>query len=45
MGIVRYMPAPAFIPLLIIYLGIGEAPKIALIFIGTVFFKCSDDYG
>ena len=38
-GIVRYMPAPAFIPLLIIYLGIGEAPKIALIFIGTVFFN------
>ena len=39
LGIVRYMPAPAFIPLLIIYLGIDEAPKIALIFIGTVFFN------
>ena len=38
-AIVRYMPAPAFIPLLIIYLGIGEEPKIALIFIGTVFFN------
>lgn len=38
-GIVRYMPAPAFIPLLIIYFGIDEAPKIALIFIGTVFFN------
>ncbi len=38
-GVVRYMPAPAFIPLLIIYLGIGEEPKIALIFIGTVFFN------
>ncbi|MDA0266637.1 MAG: ABC transporter permease [Cyanobacteria bacterium] len=38
-GIVRYMPAPAFIPLFIIYLGLGEAPKIALIFIGTVFFN------
>lgn len=38
-GIVRYMPAPAFIPLLIIYLGIDEAPKIALIFIGTLFFN------
>lgn len=38
-GIVRYMPAPAFIPLLIIYLGIDETPKIALIFIGTVFFN------
>ncbi|ELS03521.1 ABC-type nitrate/sulfonate/bicarbonate transport system, permease component [Xenococcus sp. PCC 7305] len=38
-GIVRYMPAPAFIPLLIIYLGIDEPPKIALIFIGTLFFN------
>jgi NitT/TauT family transport system permease protein len=38
-GVVRYMPAPAFIPLLLIYLGLGEAPKIALIFIGTVFFN------
>lgn len=38
-GILRYMPAPAFIPLLIIYLGIDESPKIALIFIGTVFFN------
>lgn len=38
-GIVRYMPAPAFIPLLIIYLGLEEAPKIALIFIGTIFFN------
>lgn len=38
-GIVRYMPAPAFIPLLILYLGLGEIPKIALIFIGTLFFN------
>lgn len=38
-GVLRYMPAPAFIPLLVIYLGLGEAPKIALIFIGTVFFN------
>ncbi|WP_299486886.1 ABC transporter permease [Acaryochloris sp. IP29b_bin.137] len=38
-GIVRYMPAPAFIPLLLIYLGVEELPKIALIFIGTVFFN------
>ncbi|ASC71076.1 ABC-type nitrate/sulfonate/bicarbonate transport system, permease component [Halomicronema hongdechloris C2206] len=38
-GIVRYMPAPAFIPLLIIYLGLGETPKVALIFIGTVFYN------
>ncbi|NEO34331.1 MAG: ABC transporter permease [Symploca sp. SIO3C6] len=38
-GIVRYMPAPAFIPLLILYFGVGEAPKILLIFIGTLFFN------
>jgi NitT/TauT family transport system permease protein len=38
-GLVRYMPAPAFIPLLIIYLGIDEEPKIGLIFIGVFFFN------
>lgn len=38
-GLIRYMPAAAFIPLLILYLGIGEEPKIALIFIGVFFFN------
>ncbi|MDX2240457.1 MAG: ABC transporter permease [Leptolyngbyaceae cyanobacterium bins.302] len=38
-GLMRYMPAPAFIPLLILYLGIGEAPKIMLIFVGVFFFN------
>lgn len=38
-GLMRYMPAPAFIPLLILYLGIGEEPKIMLIFIGVFFFN------
>lgn len=38
-GIVRYMPAPAFIPLLILYFGLGETPKVLLIFIGTLFFN------
>ena len=38
-GLMRYMPAPAFIPLLILYLGIGEEPKIVLIFIGVFFFN------
>jgi NitT/TauT family transport system permease protein len=38
-GLVRYMPAPAFIPLLILYQGIEEAPKITLIFVGTFFFN------
>jgi len=39
MGTLRYMPAPAFIPLLILYLGLDEMTKIALIFIGTLFFN------
>lgn len=38
-GILRYMPASAFLPLLILYLGLGEEPKIFLIFIGTLFFN------
>jgi NitT/TauT family transport system permease protein len=38
-GLMRYMPAPAFIPLLILYQGIGEEPKITLIFIGVFFFN------
>lgn len=38
-GILRYMPAPAFIPLLILYFGVGELPKVLLIFIGTLFFN------
>jgi NitT/TauT family transport system permease protein len=38
-GLIRYMPAPAFIPLLILYLGIGEEPKVTLIFIGVFFFN------
>lgn len=39
MGLIRYMPAPAFIPLLIIYFGLEELPKVLLIFIGTFFFN------
>lgn len=39
MGLIRYMPAPAFIPLLIIWFGLGELPKVLLIFIGTLFFN------
>lgn len=38
-GLLRYLPAAAFIPLLIIWLGLGEEPKIAILFIGTVFFN------
>jgi NitT/TauT family transport system permease protein len=36
-GAVRYMPASAFIPLLIIWLGIGDAQKIGVVFIGVFF--------
>jgi len=34
---IRYMPAVAFIPLVMLWLGIGEGAKIAIIFIGTFF--------
>ncbi|MDP1565166.1 MAG: ABC transporter permease [Polaromonas sp.] len=33
----RYLPASAFIPLLILWAGIGEAQKLAVIFIGSFF--------
>jgi NitT/TauT family transport system permease protein len=38
-GLLRYMPASAFIPLLIIWLGLGEPSKVALLVIGVVFFN------
>ena len=38
-GFLRYMPATAFLGLLLIWLGLDEGPKIALIVIGTVFFN------
>ncbi len=34
---VRYMPAVAFVPLVMIWVGIEESAKIAIIFIGTFF--------
>ena len=33
----RYLPASAFIPLLILWAGVGEAQKLSVIFIGSVF--------
>jgi NitT/TauT family transport system permease protein len=33
----RYLPASAFIPLLILWAGVGEAQKLSLIFLGSVF--------
>jgi len=38
-GLLRYLPASAFIPLLTIWLGIGEPSKWMLLFIGTLFFN------
>jgi len=34
---IRYMPVAAFVPLSILWLGIGDTQKIFIIFIGTVF--------
>ncbi len=38
-GFLRYIPATALTPLLLLWLGIDEAPKITLIVLGTVFFN------
>jgi NitT/TauT family transport system permease protein len=38
-GFLRYIPASALTPLLLLWLGIGESPKITLIVVGTVFFN------
>ena len=37
LGFIRYMPASAFIPLFILWLGIGDVEKIAIIFVGSFF--------
>lgn len=34
----RYLPAPSFIPLLLMWFGAGEGEKIALLFLGVVWF-------
>lgn len=39
MSLLRYLPASAFIPLLMIWLGVGEELKIGILFIGTVFYN------
>jgi len=39
----RYLPASAFIPLLILWAGIGELQKLLVIFIGSVFPDYLDD--
>lgn len=37
----RYLPAPSFIPLLLAWFGTGDEQKIALLFIGVVWFLVS----
>ena len=34
----RYLPAPSFIPLLLMWFGTGDGQKIALLFIGVIWF-------
>ena len=34
---IRYLPVPALVPLLIIWFGIGESSKIAVLWMGTFF--------
>ena len=34
---IRYMPVPAFVPLIMVWVGIGESAKITVIFVGTFF--------
>lgn len=38
-GPVRYMPVAAFIPLIILWAGLGEEAKILIIFLGIVFYN------
>lgn len=34
----RYLPAPSFVPLLLMWLGTGDSQKVALLVLGVVFF-------
>lgn len=36
-GAIRYMPVAAFIPLVILWVGIGETSKVLIIFLGVIF--------
>jgi len=38
-GTVRYMPVAAFIPLVILWFGLGELAKVVIIFMGIVFYN------
>lgn len=36
-GFIRYLPVPAFVPLCILWFGLGDTAKVAVIFLGTFF--------
>lgn len=38
-GTVRYMPVMAFVPLIIIWVGLGEPSKVVIIFLGVVLYN------
>lgn len=38
-GMVRYMPVVAFVPLLVIWVGLGEVSKVLIIFLGVVLYN------
>ena len=38
-GTVRYMPVAAFMPLIVVWFGLGELSKIVIIFLGIVFYN------
>lgn len=38
-GTVRYMPVMAFVPLIVIWVGLGEASKTVIIFLGVVLYN------
>lgn len=38
-GTVRYMPVMAFVPLIVIWVGLGEASKVLIIFLGVVLYN------
>jgi NitT/TauT family transport system permease protein len=38
-GIVRYMPVAAFMPLIVLWAGLGESAKILIVFLGIVFYN------
>ena len=38
-GTIRYMPVAAFVPLIIVWAGIGESTRVIIIFLGIVFYN------